>query len=211
MNIIELFITIGYTQSIDDGIIEAIIHGKKEAVIYLITIGSGNISKALLLAIKYIQYEISSLLIPLASIDALDESMLLACSLGNIDIVRLLITTNIKNWNKYLYNACFKGHEEIVDLLLLSGANDINLIFRTAYNRDYKNLYIKAIIRGADLDQYTILNLEEDDIYYIVKCGITDIRACINSIKLIQSKILKCSKIVSFYLGRDIESIIAKY
>lgn len=84
------------------------------------------------------------------------------CYLGNLNIVQLIVNTHIDkiNINHGIIEASVYGYEEIIKLLIKCGANDINAFLRTLAKYGHTTL-AKEMIRRS----------KRNDIYYTTGTG----------------------------------------
>jgi hypothetical protein len=73
-----------------------------------------------------------------------------ACRGGHKEIVELVIVRGANDWNNALYSACFGGHKEIVELIIARGANNWNNGLFGACVGGHKQIAELVIARGAN-------------------------------------------------------------
>lgn len=84
--------------------------------------------------------------------DAIYNSFCVACFEGNLEILKLLISTGHEfDWNKGLLNACSGGYVEMVEFVISKGGNDWNRGFKGGCCSGNFKTAVLMVNKGADL------------------------------------------------------------
>lgn len=116
--------------------------------------------------------------------------LLSGCINGDIELVQKLIKIgsdklNINIFNEFLLSACKYGHKDIVDLLILHGANDYNsgLRFSCLYgHKDIVKLILEYCDHDLDFNRYlscACWNFHKDIAELMIGYGANDFNQCL--------------------------------
>ena len=89
-----------------------------------------------------------------------------SCSVGNRDLVNLMIERSANNWNYGLNGACFGGHLDIANFMIDRGADNWNDGLKYACEGGHLDLAMLMIERGANYWNY---------LYYACRGGHRDL------------------------------------
>lgn len=148
-NVASIVSRINSLDELNDGFIDACIHGHLEIVNFLIASGANNWSCGLASACGNGHLKIVQLMINKGA-KTFAEGLENACSGGYLEIVRLMIDCGALNFNHGFIYACGNGHLEIVNLMISKGANDWNEGLYRAYLGDHNDVQKLMISKGAD-------------------------------------------------------------
>ncbi len=109
-----------------------------------------------------------------------------ACMSGHSDIVYFMLDKGANSYNNGLSEACYSGHIKLVELMISKGANTFNDGLVRASEKYHKEISKLMIVKGADINNCSML-LNEEDLLYLIKQGVSQFGTYNNDIKRIKT------------------------
>jgi ankyrin repeat protein len=133
-----------------------------------------------------------------------------ACLGGHLDIVELLIKKGADDWNNGLYYACKGGHIDVVELMLSKDVCNINGGFISAFYGKHYELSLIMITKGADISQVDF-NSRDYDLEYLIKANFQSFGKYSNNVIKVRKYLTEYYSIIYNKVIPDMSKLIMEY